>query len=81
MCVDYGVWDEGVVVLFKIVMVIQVVNMMQGIIGVCVFVVQVGVKVYVIDVGIDVEFISGVVNMCVVCGCGNIVVGLVMSCL
>lgn len=79
MCADHGVWHEGVTVSPQIVTAIQAANMLQKNTGVCVLAAQVGADVHVIDVGIDAEPISGLINMKMARGSGNIAQEAAMS--
>ena len=79
LCADHGVWQEGVTVSPKAVTAIQAANMVQANTGVCVLAAQAGAKVHVLDVGIDADLISGLINMKVARGSGNIATGPAMS--
>ncbi|TQI80163.1 nicotinate-nucleotide-dimethylbenzimidazole phosphoribosyltransferase [Serratia fonticola] len=72
MAADHGVYDEGVAVSPREVTVIQALNMVKGITGVCVLAANAGAEVKVVDVGIDSEPLPGLLNMKVGRGSGNI---------
>lgn len=72
MAADHGVYDEGVAVSPRVVTVVQALNMVKGITGVCVLAANAGAEVKIVDVGIDSEALPGVLDMKVARGSGNI---------
>jgi nicotinate-nucleotide--dimethylbenzimidazole phosphoribosyltransferase len=72
MAADHGVYAEGVAVSPREVTVIQALNMVKGITGVCVLAANAGAEVKVVDVGIDCDPLPGLINMKVGRGSGNI---------
>lgn len=72
MAADHGVFDEGVAISPRAVTMIQAVNMVKGVTGVCVLATNAGAEVKIVDVGIDSETLPGVIDMKVARGSGNI---------
>lgn len=72
MAADHGVYDEGVAVSPREVTVVQALNMVKGITGVCVLAANAGAEVKIVDVGIESETLPGVLDMKVARGSGNI---------
>lgn len=72
MAADHGVFDEGVAISPRAVTMIQALNMVKGITGVCVLATNAGAEVKIVDVGIDSDPLPGVIDMKVARGSGNI---------
>lgn len=72
MAADHGVYDEGVAISPRVVTLVQALNMVKGVTGVCVLAANAGVEVKIVDVGIDSDTLPGVVDMKVARGSGNI---------
>lgn len=72
MAADHGVYDEGVAISPREVTVIQALNMVKGLTGVCVLAANAGTEIKVVDVGIDSDPLPGLINMKMGRSCGNI---------
>lgn len=72
MAADHGVFDEGVAISPRAVTMIQALNMVKGVTGVCVLATNAGAEVKIVDVGIDSDTLPGVIDMKVARGSGNI---------
>ncbi|CNH28893.1 nicotinate-nucleotide--dimethylbenzimidazole phosphoribosyltransferase [Yersinia kristensenii] len=72
MAADHGVFDEGVAISPRAVTMIQALNMVKGVTGVCVLSTNAGAEVKIVDVGIDSDTLPGVIDMKVARGSGNI---------
>ncbi|CNH99760.1 nicotinate-nucleotide--dimethylbenzimidazole phosphoribosyltransferase [Yersinia pekkanenii] len=72
MAADHGVYAEGVTISPRVVTMVQALNMVRGVSGVCVLAANAGVEVKIVDVGIDSETLPGVLDMKVTRGSGNI---------
>lgn len=79
MAADHGVYDEGVAISPQAVTSIQALNMVKGVTGVCVLATNAGAEVKIVDVGIDSDTPSGVIDMKVARGSGNIACGAAMT--
>ncbi|WP_145535493.1 nicotinate-nucleotide--dimethylbenzimidazole phosphoribosyltransferase [Yersinia thracica] len=72
MAADHGVFAEGVAISPRAVTMIQALNMVKGVTGVCVLATNAGAEVKIVDVGIDSDTLPGVIDMKVARGSGNI---------
>lgn len=79
MAADHGVYDEGVAISPRVVTMVQALNMVRGVTGVCVLAANAGAEVKIVDVGIDSDTLPGVIDMKVARGSGNIARGAAMT--